>query len=88
MTCAPGKFMEHLLSPECQAMELLWSLSTKTSEVNPVLAGYFSRTVTVLMQKYQKEALDYCGSVALNGSWKGSSCGCTACLWPSSLLDF
>ena len=26
-------------------------------EVNEVLAGYFSMTVTALMQKYQKEAL-------------------------------
>ena len=29
------------------------------AQVNPVLAGYFSRTATALMSKHQNEVLDY-----------------------------
>ncbi|CAJ1373681.1 unnamed protein product, partial [Effrenium voratum] len=58
MTCAPGKFLDALNE---EAMDHLWSfLSTTTpSKVNPVLAGYFSRTATALLGKQRKEILDY-----------------------------
>eukprot|EP00435_Cladocopium_sp_Y103_P002614 s622_g1.t1 len=60
MTCAPPKFLELLVSKESDAMDLLWSFLKRTpAEVNPVLAGYFSRTATALTSKYKTEVLDY-----------------------------
>ncbi|CAE8633805.1 unnamed protein product [Polarella glacialis] len=62
MTCGPAVFCQALVSPDnTEAMDLLWSFigSTPPSQVNPVLAGYFSRTAGSLFQKYPHEVVDY-----------------------------
>mmetsp|Transcript_49824 Transcript_49824/g.108370 ORF Transcript_49824/g.108370 Transcript_49824/m.108370 type:complete len:614 (-) Transcript_49824:135-1976(-) len=53
MTCGPENFLQAVVQAE-DVMDTLWSFleNTKPAEVNPVLAGYFSRAVSSVYGKY------------------------------------
>lgn len=62
ISCAPPRFFESLMNPDRpEALDLLWSFpsSTPPREVNPVLAGYFSRTAGTLFSKCPTEVIEY-----------------------------
>eukprot|EP00931_Biecheleriopsis_adriatica_P061451 TRINITY_DN36950_c0_g1_i1.p1 TRINITY_DN36950_c0_g1~~TRINITY_DN36950_c0_g1_i1.p1 ORF type:complete len:1023 (+),score=217.79 TRINITY_DN36950_c0_g1_i1:83-3151(+) len=62
ITCGPARFYEALVNCEqTEAMDLFWSFmgSTPPAQVNPVLAGYFSRTAVKLLSRYPNEVVCY-----------------------------
>lgn len=62
ISCAPPRFFESFMNPDRpEALDLLWSFpsSTPPREVNPVLAGYFSRTAGTLFTKCPTEVIEY-----------------------------
>lgn len=62
VTCGPEPFFEALVSPDRpEALNYLWSFLERTppNEVNPVLAGYFARTVATVFSKHPGEAVEH-----------------------------
>ncbi|CAK0819405.1 unnamed protein product [Prorocentrum cordatum] len=62
LTCAPNQFLQVLVKAEnSQVMDTLWSFmeADPPADVNPVLAGYFSRAVAAVLSKHPAELAGY-----------------------------
>jgi len=62
MTCGPDQFFQALVRPEHpEILDTLWIFleATPPAEVNPVLAGYFSRTAASIFSRHPQEVVEY-----------------------------